>query len=553
MRIRFIVFLLLVFVSLPAVYKLLRPGYYSMYDDMQVVRLQQMDECINDGQIPCRWVPDLGLGYGYPLFIYYAPLPYYFMEGIHLIGFSFINSVKIGFAASVVLSALFFYLLLKYFFSKKAALFATFFYVFAPLRAAGIYVRGAMGEVWGLASVPLLFWSLEYLLSKKTIRSGVLLSFSLAAFLVTHNLTVLMFLPLFLLWVVLRLYQTKPNKKFVLHSLFFISLGIGLSSFFVIPLIREHNLVHLETLTSGYFGYLQHFLNLKQLFLSLKWGYGPSILGTGDNALLGIGPIHSFLAISGFLLVFYKHRNAKKLMIPILLILIFFVSAFLTHERSTFIWKILKLDIMQFPWRFVGVSVFVSSFLAGFLLENLSKKIVNYISIFMVVLTLALYLPFFQPRDWFNITDSEKLSGENLKKQLTASIYDYLPKSAKRAPDDFPVSNLIPIDGQIVINVEKSGSNWFYYDLDVISNNASVAIPTYDFPSWSIAVNNKKVDYVRYGDFGQPGFILQGGRNQIYAKLVKTWDRKLGDGLTIFSLGAIATLFLYEKSIKKYI
>ena len=86
-----IVILIIIF---PVIFRLIRPGFYSMYDDMQVIRLQQMDVCVRDGQIPCRWVPDLGLGYGYPLYQYYAPLPYYFMETVHLLGFSYAPRIK---------------------------------------------------------------------------------------------------------------------------------------------------------------------------------------------------------------------------------------------------------------------------------------------------------------------------------------------------------------------------------------------------------------------------------------------------------------------------
>jgi len=76
---------------------LVRPGYFPMHDDMQPIRVLEMDKCFKDGQIPCRWVPDLGYGYGYPLYIYYSPLAYYLMEIFHLIGFSILNSIKIEF------------------------------------------------------------------------------------------------------------------------------------------------------------------------------------------------------------------------------------------------------------------------------------------------------------------------------------------------------------------------------------------------------------------------------------------------------------------------
>ena len=39
---------------------LVKPGYPSMHDDMQIMRIFELDKCLRDGQIPCRWVPDLG-------------------------------------------------------------------------------------------------------------------------------------------------------------------------------------------------------------------------------------------------------------------------------------------------------------------------------------------------------------------------------------------------------------------------------------------------------------------------------------------------------------
>src|SRR3989338_4820418 len=83
---------------------LFHSGYFPMHDDMQAMRVHQMTKCFQDGQIPCRWVPDMGYGYGYPQFNYYPPLPYYFMTLIHLIGVPILTSVKIGFITTFVVS-----------------------------------------------------------------------------------------------------------------------------------------------------------------------------------------------------------------------------------------------------------------------------------------------------------------------------------------------------------------------------------------------------------------------------------------------------------------
>ena len=548
-----VVLFFLTVIILPTVTFLFRRGFFPMYDDMQVVRLWQMDKCIKDFQIPCRWVPDLGLGYGYPLFIFYAPLPYYLMEIVHLFGFSFINSVKLGFILSIFFSGVFFYLFARNFFNKTASLFVSFLYVYIPFRAASIYVRGAMGEAWGLAIIPFLFWGFENYLKNKGLKSGIIFSFTLATFLITHNLSVFMFLPFFIFWILLRIYIAKVNFFYIKKIIGFGLLGIGLSCFYLIPVIFERNLVHLETLTSGYFGYLQHFISLKQIFYSSKWGYGPSIPGPNDEVFLGIGPIHSFVALAGFISSIIAYRKKKVCLIfSIFLSAGFLFSAYLSHSRSTPLWQVFKfMEILQFPWRFIMVASFIASFLAGYLFEIFSKRLSLFFGFIIMIVTLGMYGNFFKPRVWFYITDSEKLSGESLKRQLTASIYDFLPKTATRAPDEVASSDLLQIKGEIETLEKRKGSNWFYYKVDVRSNNSTMAIPAYSFPHWKVRVNKDFVRTSPYGDLGSPSFSLENGIYTISAKLTKTLARIIGDVLSASSLLILLFLFYNDKKTRK--
>ena len=67
----------LLILIIPTFSFLLQPGmYWNMHDDMQMIRQFEMEKCFQDRQIPCRWAPDVGYGYGLPLFNYYPPLPY---------------------------------------------------------------------------------------------------------------------------------------------------------------------------------------------------------------------------------------------------------------------------------------------------------------------------------------------------------------------------------------------------------------------------------------------------------------------------------------------
>ena len=544
-------FLISVILVIPLVYKLLRPGFFPIYDDMQVIRVNQMDKCIKDGQIPCRWVPDLGYGYGYPLYQYYAPLPYYLLEVTHLSGLSFVDSVKAGFILSMVLSGMFFYLFLKSFLPKSAALFGTILYLYAPFKAADLYVRGAMGELWGFVALPLVLWGFESLIRKKTKLSMALFAACLAIYLTSHNLTVLMSLPVVFSWIVLRLIRQKAGKETLVKLAISGLIGLAVSSFYWLPLVIERNLVYLETLKQGYFNYLAHFISLKQIFISTKWGYGPSIEGALDDAFLGLGPIASLFGSLGILFGIISKKKEIKI-VSVFFGLLFIASAFLSHGRSAGIWANLGfLQFLQFPWRFMLIGVFTTSVLGGIFVSTLKEKTSWILCVILFIGTLALYGNYYQPRGWLDISDGEKLSGELLERQLTASIYDYLPKVAKYAPKAKAPDSLIVQSGQAEILNYERGSNWYGARVEAGKDGASLVIPAYNFPVWEVRVNNQKVVSQGVGELGLVGFNVSAGKSEISAKLLKTWPRKVGDTLSLLAILGLLSLSTYEFFIRK--
>ena len=218
-----LVFLLIVI--LPTFSALLRQGFFPMHDDMQAMRLMQLDKCVKDWQIPCRWVPDMGYGYGYPQFNYYAPLPYYIMEGFHLLGFGFLDSVKIGFILSIGVSIVGMYILGKSLWGESGGLISAVIYAYAPYRAVDVFVRGAMGESWALAFLPFLFWSSrEVILGKK--NSVLFFALSFSTLLTSHNISTLITLPFLALWILttfLKTVQKSPiNLRGKVFNIFFL-------------------------------------------------------------------------------------------------------------------------------------------------------------------------------------------------------------------------------------------------------------------------------------------------------------------------------------------
>src|SRR3989344_8526369 len=88
-------------------------GYFPMHDDTQVGRVVVMGRALRNGQFPVRWVSDLGYGYGYPLFNFYGPLPYYVGGALYAAGFSGLVATKIMFGIGIVGASLTMFLFVR--------------------------------------------------------------------------------------------------------------------------------------------------------------------------------------------------------------------------------------------------------------------------------------------------------------------------------------------------------------------------------------------------------------------------------------------------------
>ncbi len=547
---RFLIPLILILISIPAIYSLLKPGYFPMHDDIQAFRLLELDKCIRDGQIPCRWIPDMGYGYGYPQFNYYGPLPYYLMEIVHLMGFGFLVSTKIGFELSVIVSAIGMYLLGKSLWGRAAGLISAIFYTYASYRAVNIFVRGAMGEAWGMAFLPFIFWSTGGVV-KGNKYSELWLALSTFALFTSHNITALIFIPFYGVWIVYLFYLDRQNKGSLFlkirNLLLSVLWGLGMSAFFTLPAFFEKNLVHIETLLMGYFNYLAHYVGLSQLLFSRNFEYGVSELGPNDGMLLSPGIIlWVFPLVAVALLFLFKKR--KYLPQVLFIVLLGWASLFMMHPRSVFIWQNIPLSsFVQFPWRFLVIATLFFSLASGSIVLIFSKKPKikrGLVVIVVFLLVLVMNGSYFKPREVLNITDEDKFSGEAWQTQLTISIFDYLPIDAEHPPTTEAPEEALFVNGSgEIINYEK-GTDWQNWEIKADSDEAEVMFPLYYFPNWTAVVNGEVVDIHRDNVLGLITLKIYKGDNVINLKLRNTPIRTYSNILTLIAFFLIPIYLL---------
>ena len=544
-------FISLLILLLPVYFRLIRPGFFFMQDDLQAFRIQQVDKCFMDGQFPCRWVPDAGYGYGYPQFIYYPPLVYYFGEGLHLMGFQFIDAVKILFIAGYLLSAWGMFLLVsKITKSKWSGLVSAVLYSYVPYKAVEVYVRGAMSEFWSLVWFPFLFLFSYELIQKKKLTSLVNFSLVVGLQFLTHTLMSMIFFPILGIWVLFWLIVGKKKIKDYLVVGLSGLLGLGLAAFFVIPMLLERQYVHLESMLGGYFDYRAHFVSIGKLLFDFRWGYGSSGFPMEVlNLSIGLpqwllGALACWLAIKNF------KKNHTQSVLVILLFAILLLAMFMIHQRSSFIWALVpSLHFMQFPWRFLSVVIFLLSVLGGMTLKFTSEVTgwaPRMVKVF-VVLAIVFYTGFFRPRTWYSITDTDKFSGESWQKQQTISIFDYTPIYAKLPPPARAPELPEVLEGQVNFKSFIKGSDWQKGVVEV-GEDAILRLPLFDFPGMLVTVDNQKVDHWHNDCRNEPycmGLIslsVPKGQHTIEARLTNTLAREVGDIVSGISLVLLVVL-----------
>ena len=235
MKTNLVAVIIVLFFSIVVSLPLLKSGLFLIHDDQHVARLYLFDQAFKSGQFPVRWVNGLGFNFGYPLFNFYPPFVYILGEIFHLSGFGFIDSVKIVFFLSILLSGISMFLFVKELWGKFPALVSSLFYLFAPYRAIDVYVRGALAESFSFVWLPLILWSFYRTYKTNKTLYIYLSAIFLALLMITHNLIFLPFmliLPFYLLFLLLR---SNAKKLFLVSCFLSVVISLFLSAFFFIP------------------------------------------------------------------------------------------------------------------------------------------------------------------------------------------------------------------------------------------------------------------------------------------------------------------------------
>ncbi|HCS78157.1 TPA: hypothetical protein DIV55_00250 [Patescibacteria group bacterium] len=534
-------FIIILIISLLAALPVWRNGFFPMHDDTQPTRIFEMHAALKDGQFPVRWVKDLGYGYGYPIFNFYGPLPYYLGAGFMFLGVDALVATKLVITFGMILAGLAFYLMAFGSWGKLAAAIGAVFYLLAPYHAVQLYVRGALGEFLAYAFLPLAF----ALFSGSPSRWKLVIStFGFAAVLLSHTISgfilVWFIVIYFLVKLAWYLLQKKNIDSFTKLQFVSVFLALGLSAFFWLPAFTEAQLTRVNKLSQGTNDFHNHFVYLDQLWDS-AWGFAGSSTGRFDGMSFKIGKLHIIGVMAALVLLVWKRKQRLKVNLTqaILLFSGFILSIVMMLEISRWLWELMPyFEFIQYPWRFLMFACFFGSYIFLILWKQLNLLIryttVRYLIGFTVIMAAVIgYGKYFEPQYTNSKTAIDYTDPGKIAWDISKISDEYLPK-------DFPIpktrdevaSQDFRESSAIIVKTQDVRSHRLHLSFSA-QRAAEIFFSRAIFPEWRIILDGVKVEPEIENGKIQVG--IPAGEHNLTVYLADTPVRLIGNYLSLIS------------------
>ncbi|HSD98490.1 MAG TPA: hypothetical protein VLB73_02200 [Patescibacteria group bacterium] len=495
--------LLLIIFSLPIMWGIFHPGFFVSDDGhWMIIRLSAFYEALTSGQFPVRFLPRLNEGLGYPVADFLYPLFLYVGSLLHILRIPFVLDVKIILGVSVITSGVGMYIFLKKNFSSFASFFGGLLFMYLPYHLYDLFNRGSVGEIVSLGVVPFLFWAIEK-------KSWTLSSIFLGLLILAHNSLAIFFFPVAVMYAYV-------GKMSIRHIVLFSGFGLGLAAFFWIPALFDKQFTIFDTvIVSNPFNY---FVNTVSYQLA-GW---------------------IMLAIFGGIFFTKKPFKEKSLLFFIILGI---SSLFLSFSISSIFWKSKVLaEFVQFPFRFLSLTLLCESFLGAYLVEHFKQKIIltSVLSLLLVFSSLPYLFPtkYDYQNDSFYATNAATTTVQN----------EYMPRWLVHIPTAYMYQKIVlPKEvGSITITQQKGTALRFASDTNRDSN---VVIAFAYFPGWFATIDGRKVSLAP-SNTGMLQLRVPKGHHVVHIWFGETWQRVFADIASILSV-ALIVLFLIKKRYEK--
>lgn len=558
--------------------------------EYHLLRLFLLDHSLRAGLWYPRWLPDLFMGFGYPLFNFYAPLMYYLGTVFIRLGLDTYGALKAVAIGAVLVGTAGMYTLAKELLgTAPRGLFAATAYVLAPYPfLTNLYIRGAVPEMWGVALVPWVLWAGLQAYGRASLAASASLTITLSTLVLLHNLSALIGAGLLLLWVAILAAMDRhvAGIRAIAAATF---AALGLTAFFWLPALGERELVQLELAWTSYrevskwlydpwtpvqriwdFNIPNNQTPIGPFDLHLAYPYidhAPPKPSLGQAVLWGIG----LLGVANLL-----WRRRRRQAVPIVLFLAFAAGAWwLTTQWSQGVWEVVALlRTLQFPFRLHSVVALGVAVAAAAALPRSARLSLPLGAI--IVLLLAWQALATRPWPGDDQPANRVVDGARLRLGqidrwaggTTTSNGEFLPRSVwwaiytpgrhrgnsiyeRTYPEREWIGGLVrPYTGTLDVRGLYSGPNWLAADVSALTP-ATLAFRRIDFPEWQAFVDGRKATTypVPYhsGEQASLGFLLVDipiGQHRVWLQFRSTALRLAAQLVTAATMAGAGVTFL---------
>lgn len=343
--VKFVYPLLVVLLTVFAVAPLEYPGAFQSHTGL----LAYYNLIDLDQNPALGWAPIIGQPFD--LFRTDGALPYLLAELFHLIGFSYLDSIKLVYALAWIASGLALYAFARRFFTDNGALLAAIVYIYFPFHIATIYVRGAFAEsvAWALMPLALLAASRQSTVNRRQIFAFSLFTFTLL-FLTQPGIAILFSFFAFVLATMISGRRSSVAGQ--------ILGGLLIGALLYLPTVFRHG----ATIAQDRFN--ANYVHPFQLFSAL-WDFGISTGSYLDQFPFQLGVVPIALTIIAFALAWQKPERPRTIIIFISAAI---VIATLTFEIASPLWNVLGIFV-TYPWQILAFAGLALAIVAGSVIE----------------------------------------------------------------------------------------------------------------------------------------------------------------------------------------
>jgi len=510
-----------------------------------VTRTAEYARAVSQGAWWPQWAPNLGHGYGEPVFLFNPPLFYTVATIPTLAGLPVTTAINLACVFLIVVAGLGAYAWTARLFGRAGALVAATAYVWSPYLLLDLYVRQALTELAAVCVLPWALWGLSRTcllpgsqrLAQAAVAVGLLLLASTPATLVTA--------PALLGQVGALAIGRRPASA--VRGLAAVALGALMAAAFWVPAATERHLLRFDRLLDNRPAYYNHFLEPWQLF-SADWGYGQSLPGPADGMGFGLGWGNLLLAACAIVLLALGRARGlirRQVWFGVMLVVL---GAALALEWSAPFWTLLpEIRYLQFPWRFLLLAALGCALLAGApvaLFTRERPRLAAVLATLCIGLIVQDSLGRARPSSLAAIPDIE-LSAAAIadRDRGRGTAYEYETIWTEGRPEKRPTARLVARSGSATI-VELHRSAHHERFSVAARGRARLRLNTFYFPGWRVLVNGREHPI----DWNNPSGLIElsvdRGEHVVEARFEPTPARQLGRALSIVALLLVGLLML---------